>query len=132
MKVGTTWVGPSFNVLLDAYAIHCSNEIASHNALAPDGVTEVKQFYNLGAPTGIRSISTTAPPLLERPRQSFVAPSPRRRKSGAIVIASGRGSYFTRASSRAVIASSSSKVCSSKSPVAPPGPILPVLIAVND
>ncbi len=34
--------------------------------------------------------------------------------------------------SRSVSSSSSLKVCVSKSPVAPPGPILPVLIALND
>lgn len=49
VQVGTTWVGQSFNVSLDAYTINFSNEIASHNVLAPDGTTEVKQFYNLGA-----------------------------------------------------------------------------------
>ena len=49
VQVGTTWVGSSFNVSLDAYTINFNNEIASHNVLAPDGTTEVKQFYNLGA-----------------------------------------------------------------------------------
>jgi iron complex outermembrane recepter protein len=47
VQVGTTWVGPSFNVSLDAYTIDFSNEITSYTDLST-GVA-VKQFENLGA-----------------------------------------------------------------------------------
>jgi iron complex outermembrane receptor protein len=47
VQVGTTYVGQSFNVSLDAYTINFSNEIASHTVAF--GNSTVKEFYNLGA-----------------------------------------------------------------------------------
>ncbi len=48
VQAGTTWVGKSFNVSLDAYTINFSNEITSYTEFLPDGEA-VKQFENLGA-----------------------------------------------------------------------------------
>jgi len=47
VQVGSTWIGESFNVSLDAYSINFTNEIEPFTVFLPDG-TAVKQFQNLG------------------------------------------------------------------------------------